>query len=165
MKISFTFSRESLRIGARHYLLHRHLLLTLLIPALGILFIGTGLYHLFLLDESRRVLGFLLTALGAFYLYRSATRTKEMVKNAFASNPNERLVTMETSDEALASKEESSSGSSTWDAFVDYKICKDGILLYPQKNIFYWIPETAAVEGGTWQEFQALVSNKITRRI
>jgi len=58
-----------------------------------------------------------------------------------------------------------SNGAFLWDCLVDYKICETGILLYPQKSIFHWIPDTATIEGGTWQDFQALVSEKVTRKI
>ena len=58
-----------------------------------------------------------------------------------------------------------SNGAFLWECLVDFKICKTGILLYPQKNIFYWIPNSATIEDGTWQDFEALISKKITRKI
>ena len=52
-----------------------------------------------------------------------------------------------------------------WECLVDYKICGEGILLYPMKNLFYWIPATAEIEGGTWQDFEVLISKKIIKKI
>jgi hypothetical protein len=55
--------------------------------------------------------------------------------------------------------------TSLWECLVDYKICGEGILLYPMKNVFCWIPRTASIEGGTWQEFELLISQKIQCKI
>lgn len=165
MKITYTYSRESLKRGARYYLMHRHQFITLLLPVLGLFFLSYGAYRLVTHDESSKAFPAILIALGAFYLYRFAKLTRTMIKNAFASNPNERQVTIDTTDENLTIQDDASSATSAWSVLVDFKICKTGILLYPQKNIFYWIPDTAIVTGGTWQDFEALISKKITRKI
>lgn len=165
MKIQFTFSRESLEKGARHHLMHRHRFITLLLPVMGIIFLIYGIHQMFFAGKAGAPFGIIPVALGIFYIFRFSIRTRSMVKNAFASNPDERVVTMEFSEEALTFHDGASTGSSPWSVFVDMKACKDGILLYPQKGIFYWIPDTASVEGGTWEDVTELVRKKIQPRV
>ena len=75
------------------------------------------------------------------------------------------MINLTATDGVLTITDGESTGTSPLSSFVDFKICKEGLLLYPQKNIFYWIPDTAEIEGGTWLEFTELISSKITRKI
>jgi hypothetical protein len=165
MTIKYEFSPQSLRKGMKAHLLHRHLLTTLILPALGGFFILFGLYKTFLEGSDNATFGVVLIALGAFYLVRIRSRTNSAVKNAFKANPNERMITLKITDSVLSFEDGESTGTSPLSSFVDFKICKTGLLLYPQKNIFHWIPDAAVFEGGTWQEFTGLISSEITRKI
>ena len=66
-------------------------------------------------------------------------------------------VSLDAGTETLEVETESTSARATWSNFVDYRICNTGILVYPQKNIFYRIPASAEIE--------ALISTKITKKI
>jgi len=147
------------------HLLHRHIITRFLTPALGIIFVLSGLFQIFGKEPPNTSFGVILLMLGIFYLILSKRRVSTAVKNAFKANPNERVISLSVSDSSLTFDDGESTGTSPFSAFVDFKICKNGLLLYPQKQIFYWIPDTSEIEGGTWQEFTELVSSKITRKI
>ena len=165
MKVTYGFSRKSLRTGMWNHLFHRHIISTLLIPALGIIFLSYGLHQILTNESSGASFGVILMLLGAFYLILSVRRVNAAVKNAFQANPNDRMINLTATDGVLTITDGESTGTSPLSCFVDFKICKEGLLLYPQKNIFYWIPDTAEIEGGTWLEFTELISSKITRKI
>ncbi|MFT5883466.1 MAG: hypothetical protein ACI9FG_001981 [Crocinitomicaceae bacterium] len=57
------------------------------------------------------------------------------------------------------------SSATNWNLYVDVCVHPNGILLYPQKNLFYWIPATATITDGTWQEFTQLLEAKIEKKI
>jgi hypothetical protein len=165
MKIIYTFSPETLRKGASEFLWHRQRIVTLLFPFLGVPFMLFGLNYIFGSADPNYILGGIMCAVGAFYLIRFKFRTNGMVKNAFKSNPNTRPVTLIIEDGTLFISDGESEGKCPLSSLVDFKICKTGLLIYPQKNIFYWIPENAEIQGGTWQDFITLISSGVTRKI
>jgi Zn-dependent protease with chaperone function len=165
MTISYEFSPGSLRKGMKAHLLHRHVISVFLLPSLGIIFTLYGLNQIFAKEPPNTSFGVILFVLGAFYLVLSQRRVSSAVKNAFKANPNERTISLTASDGLLSFKDGESTGASPFSAFVDFKICKGGLLLYPQKNIFYWIPDTAEIEGGSWQDFTKLIAANITKKL
>ncbi|MEO1855916.1 MAG: hypothetical protein ABGY95_00945 [Rubritalea sp.] len=40
-----------------------------------------------------------------------------------------------------------------------------GLLIYPQKNIFFFIPATATITDGTWEELTELLKTQIEKKI
>jgi hypothetical protein len=148
-----------------NHLFHRNIISTLLIPLLGFIFMSYGLHHILTQDSSGTAFGVILMLLGAFYLILSFRRVNAAVKNAFQANPNDRMITLTAADKVITITDGASIGTSPFSSFVDSKICKEGLLLYPQKSIFYWIPANAEIEGGNWQGFTELISSQITRKI
>lgn len=165
MKVTYELTRKSLRTGMWTHLFHRNIISTFLIPLLGIIFLSYGLHHLLTKPSSGTSFGVILMLLGAFYLILSFRRVNVAVKNAFQGNPNERMITLTAADGTLTLRDGESTGTSPYSSLVDFKITKKGLLLYPQKNIFYWIPANAEIEGGTWQDFTNLIATNITKKI
>lgn len=165
MTASYEFSPKSMSNGMRAHLRHRHAISRLLLPSLGIIFFIYGLNQIFGKEPPNTSFGVILFLLGVFYLILSKRRVSTAVKNAFKANPNERIITFTVADGLLSFSDGESKGTSPFSAFVDFKISNEGILLYPQKHIFYWIPDSSEVEGGTWQDFTNLIASSITKKL
>ncbi len=165
MEISYEFSPISLRKGMKAHMRHRHPIARFILPSLGVIIILCGLHQVYFVNPSSNSLAVILFMLGAFYLFLSKRRVSTSVKNAFKANPNERLISLTVTDALLTFVDGESTATTPLSAFVDFKVCKDGLLIYPQKLIVQWIPDTAEIEGGTWEDFTALISSKIIRKL
>ena len=70
-------------------------------------------------------------------------------------------MTMILDEEGITISDKHSEGKTKWSGFVNWRVFPEGLLLYPQKDLFFWIPKEAEIEGGTWEEFVALVERKM----
>ena len=61
-------------------------------------------------------------------------------------------------------KTDNSESTVKWSAFIDYAVRNEGVLLYPQKNIFIWIPKSD-VTGGSWDDFVDMIGKNIEQKI
>ena len=109
--------------------------------------------------------GTILLLVGAVYIFFPIYRSRKAVENIFAGRTENLTVEMTTGEDAIQIKTPGSTGTISWANLVDCRICDGGILLYPQKTMHFWIPDSAKIENGTWEEFTDLVSSKITRKI
>lgn len=165
MTLTYTFDKIEAAKGMRRSVAYRTPIRRFLIPALGVLFLAFSARHFLSEKSGSETLGVILLFLGIFYLIIPALVRWRAVKNLFAGRGGDIAVTVQTSDEGIEISTGDTSVKAAWSSFVDARVCKDGVLLYPQKTLQYWIPQTATVEGGTWQDFEALVSSKIQRKI
>ncbi|MFM2199205.1 MAG: YcxB-like protein [Verrucomicrobiota bacterium] len=136
-----------------------------MLPLFGVIFLAYSSKYLLFGKSENSAFGMLLFLLGIFYMILPVLLRKKAVRNMFAGRGGDMAVIVKPSDEGVEMSADGSTTTSPWSSFVDFRICKDGILLYPQKMLQYWIPNSATVEGGTWQDFEALVSSKIQRKI
>jgi hypothetical protein len=144
---------------------HRTPIRRFILPAIGVIFLAYSSKYLFFDKGGSSTFGILLFLLGTFYIMLPPIMIRRAAKNMFAGRSGDMAVKAITSDEGIEMITEGSSGTTSWTSFVDFRICTDGILLYPQKMIQYWIPSSASIENGTWQDFQAIVSDKVQRKI
>lgn len=165
MTLSYTITREIAANGISRAFAHRHPVRRILVPALGIIFLVAGLRYLVVDESSKWLLGAMLFALGALYIFLPIHRKRKVVENMFAGRSGDIEVEMTPSAGALEIKTPDSSGSASWASFVDYLICEDGILLYPQKSMHFWIPIAANIEDGSWNDFSKIISEKVIRKI
>ncbi len=165
MKISHTLTKESVSTGLSRSFAYRHPFRRIAIPLVGILCLIASAWFLLVDDSSEWLIGGLLLGAGAVYLFLPIFRRRQVVENLFAGRTSKLTLELEPDEKGITMTTSGSIGTTDWSSFVDYLICKTGILLYPQKNIFYWIPNSATIEGGTWQDFELLISKKITRKI
>jgi len=165
MTISYTFDRKTAAKGISRSTAYRTPIRRFLIPVLGLIFLAYSAKQLLSEQSGSSSLGIILLPLGILYLCLPILQRWRAVKNLFAGRRGYLDMKITVLDEGIEIRTEGSSGTATWPSFVDGRICKDGILLYPQKMLHYWIPKSATVEGGTWQDFESLVSSEIQRKI
>jgi len=72
---------------------------------------------------------------------------------------------METTEEGFSMKSATADSKVTWEHFVETTIAPKGALIYSSKNIFNFIPASATITDGTWQEFTELLEAKIKKKI
>jgi hypothetical protein len=165
MTLSYTFDKKEAAKGISRSIAYRTPIRRFLIPVLGLIFLGYSLKYLPSEKSGSDTFGLLLLVLGIFYLILPALVRWRAVKNVFAGRSGDLTVIVATSGDGIEMSAGDTSMKAAWSSFVDVRVCKDGVLLYPQKTIQYWIPSTATVEGGTWRDFEALVSSSIQRKI
>lgn len=165
MTISYTFDKKAALKGLSRSEAYRRPIRRFLLPVLGLIFIAYSSRYLPSDESGSSIFGILLLFLGITYLILPVFVRRRAVNNIFAGRSGEMVVKVTTFDEGLEMSTEDSSAMSSWSSLVDFRICEDGILLYPQKMLQYWIPNIATVEGGTWQGFEELISRKIERKI
>ncbi len=115
-------------------------------------------------DSSNWLIGGLLLRWSRSYPFCQSSDEDQVVDNLFAGRTSDLTWELIPDEDGVTIKTAGSIGTTHWYSLVDFLICKEGVLLYPQKNLFFWIPNSATIEDGTWQDFEALISKKITRK-
>lgn len=111
---------------------------------------------------SSRVFSVVFMIVGVFYLFNKPIYIRNSVRRVFSDK--EKLVdvvfsvnnsgyTMKTNDDSVESK---------WKTLVKYHVWDEGILLYPQKHLFFYIPsDNEGITGGDWNEFVSVVQENV----
>lgn len=165
MTLTYTITNEGILDGLKQYQKHRIRSAFITLPAIGSFALVLSVY--FFLNGSVpnwRMCG-LMAFIAIMMLFLPTYIKRSAAKEAVAGNLEEALIGLDATDSEFSIISKDSSYTSNWSAFADFKICTNGILLYSQKHIYLWVPDTATIEDGTWQEFTDLVFTKITRKI
>lgn len=165
MKLSYALSRESLSQGMSAGIAYRRPILRFLRPVLGIIFLIAAAYFFIANESSDWHFGLAASILGGLYLIYPTISRRKALNNIFAGKEEPIEISAIIHTDKLEMITNNSSASCTWDTFVDFHIHQTGILLYPQKGIFYWFPKEALFQEGSWQEFCDLISSKIVRKV
>ncbi|MES2997682.1 MAG: YcxB family protein [Verrucomicrobiota bacterium] len=151
MKASYVLNKSEIRKGAGYHYDYRHRLQWIITFLIGFALLAFGIF--FLLEgrvESSAIvlvlIGFYLLLNRVFYKWRAAAAV-------FKGRPGPLNVEMEIQDDGIFMETEISNGMTKWGGLMDLKIVPDGLLLYPQRNLFYWIPANAEIKGGSWTDF------------
>ena len=165
MKLTYTLSREILRPGvAAHYdhrcgkLRYFRLAIYFAMILLGILFIMDG--------RNRTIyLGTVMIAFGVLSLFRKRLYIWRSLNSFFKTQDDSPEIELTVDDKGVGIESAHTSGRMDWKGLVDFKEVATGILLYPQTNIFYWVPATAKIEGGTWSEMLQKIEKRVSRKV
>lgn len=167
MILTYTTTREGLARGLAHHYKRRTLVPHFVRVISGSLMIILGI-NIFLASEPSRppVLGAALVALGIFGLLRRHIWIRRSLKGTFAGrSAADFQMQIETSDEGISMKGSAAESFIEWSQFVDLKCYDDGILLYPQKNIFHWIPADCAFVEGNWEGFTESLKRHVVVKV
>ncbi len=154
---SYTFDSATVMPGVR-WSSQRTLLGQMRVPIYGcILVLGSlGVY----LGERNRFPGMLLivaAVIGIFGWRYGLWRCRRSIET---SPSYQKLIAYRFSESGVEMETPASKGQSTWDAFIQSYLTPDGVLLYPQKGIFYWLPESAFSSKADYERFTDLVAHK-----
>ncbi len=170
MTLRYTLTPPVLKIGAGKHFDRQTRIPSWLRTGIGLAAIVFGIVWLAGIDfNGTASLAFLFPViyilLGAFLTIRRPLWIRRCVRNTFAGKGDAISITLHATEEGLSVESQESSGKSDWSAFVDHLTDKDGVIIYPQKNLFVFVPSSAEVDGATFQEFVALVQKKVIKKV
>ena len=93
-------------------------------------------------------LGTVMIAFGVLSLFRKRLYIWRSLNSFFKTQDDSPEIELTVDDNGVGIESAHTSGRMDWKGLVDFKEVTTGILLYPQTNIFYWVPATAKIEGG-----------------
>ena len=161
MKLDYTITPEAMKAGSLiHY--RKKVLFKMLI-----LLVAFSLIPAFAMGSSGDLIELIpfysmLGVFGYFHQFLFARRTS---KAAFKGKDKELPHLITTDETGLHFETPQGSSATNWNLYVDVCIHPKGVLLYPQKNLFYWIPKSATITDGTWEEFTDLLEAKIEKKV
>ena len=164
MTIRYTLTPEVLRRGAHRHDWYRLKALRIVGLVSSIFLITMGSASFLIVGQEPLLNGFLVS-FGMVLLLRGSLRSRRIARAAFKGRGNSIQVKMELGDERIFVTTEDSQSSMKWSSFVDRKTFEDGILIYPQKNLFNWIPANATIEGGNWDELRKEIDTRISLKV
>ena len=134
-----------------------------LIWVMAVIFICIGVFtYKPTASFSSQFLNIFLVVMGVLYLCNKYFYIRRTVKAVFADRGkliNVKFVAKEDGYQLITDDQE---GSCKWKSIIQYYFVDEGILLYPQKNIFYFIPiEASEVTGGTWGDLTAIIQRNV----
>jgi hypothetical protein len=105
------------------------------------------LYGLFLLSEGDEFLWVIFVALGTFELCSNYLRKYVWLRRHFKSKLADAQVELTIDDEGIHSHGPFSSGSMRWNGIERILRTPKGLLIWPQKGMYIYLPKSAAEEN------------------
>lgn len=164
MELSYQMNPETAKHGANGHYDHRYKVRRFYRPIVGLILIAFAIFSLVTGDHT--VLMPAMFFLGTYLLFIKQISIWRSVRASFHGKPQGFQVCLKTSEESLIIEtNEGNSGETKWQSFLDFKALKNGLLLYPQKNLYFWIPSNAEFTTGSWPEFTQLIESKVTCKL
>lgn len=134
-------------------------------PLFGSVLVVCALRAVWIEGELRGA-SFALIIVGIYLLIRRSIWIYRSVRSSLAGKGSQdRTVVATPKEESFEIETTTGQGISKWSAFVDLHSAEQGLLLYPSKGIYYWIPKDAEIEDGDWNQLKSLLEEKIRRKI
>ena len=156
-KATYVFSVDELMKGVRLHLWHHRRGTMLVLPILGTLWLS--LWIAYFLDSERThnswaPMGTLLSILFIISPILSLWESRRKV----AKIPTiDKEMTWWVDDKGISARGEGHDFSAAWSTAYAALVSPKGILVYPQKELFYWIPATAFPSPGEWERARNFV--------
>ena len=164
MKATYTLTPKTLKVGALIHYAHRANMMAVVRLVIGGILFVMGMVQI-CLDPSPSIISYVLVALGLLNIFSKQIWIRRSVKKAFDGDTQQITMTFAASSAGIDFKGDKAKGRIKWKGFVDYVVHDKGLLLYPEKNLYHWIPKSAEFTEGDWAELTALVSEKVTRTV
>ncbi len=162
MRLSYALTEAGLRIATRRSFSHRLRILGPLLKIGGLGLIVAAPFYLFM--DHHRILGVAMLVVGLIAFFRRELGAWKGAKDALKGKGSIDCV-IEMREGGLDIDAGTSKASHDWESFFEAKEVPEGMLLYISKQIFYWIPREAQMEGGNWEEFSNLIAENVRRKI
>ena len=159
MKARYILTPESLKTGVSYHYAHHSKFLGAICVFIGMFLLAVAALQLSAGNGGALTLVFIL--LGFLNLFAKQFWISRSVKQVFKNGETEQRIKFRANPVGLHLESGDSRGTTKWTHFADCLIKKDGILLYPKKSLYYWIPRSAEFSEGNWEEFVAMVEKKV----
>lgn len=124
-----------------------------------------GCFFLFFSMAYSLVMGVTLLAAGIMTFFSQKLSIREEVKRIFPKKCENIEVNLRASDEkGVMLSDKHSSSQLFWSAFINYELDEMGVLLYPCRDIFYWISVESEFVEGDWDAFVDMVTSNVSKK-
>jgi len=162
--VTSQFDPPTLKLGSAMHMRYRHpifviirYLYLLMVPlGLGILYFGAGE-----LNRLDRTAGYLLILMGPLLFMRKIFWQYRLIQGAKSSPQAGQNLPWTFDDQGVSQKSKSHESETQWSGFHDRFLSPKGILLYPQKNLYYILPRSAFDSQESFEQVSRLCSEKI----
>lgn len=156
------FTEREMRIARRSHQRRRKVWLWLF-PPLGLLYSGWGMWR-FMQGGSQEGLYILAIVVGIYLVFRTPILNYRAIR-ILRKNPQlNQTIRWTFTEEGLRGESDGSTLSTRWDQLFESASTLDGHLLYPQKDIYYWIPKTGFARSEDHEAFRELLRAKTKHR-
>ncbi len=150
MTLTYTLDKPELTRAMHHHFKHRGKVWSIMWPIIASLMLYYGLS--IMVSTGSYLFGTIICLCSLVFFWRKQIAIWRSVRRAFAGKPDAQQILIEISKQQLRMTTPKGRSTASWGNFIDAHRTPDGILLYTNKNVFNWIPESP-VTGGTWEEF------------
>jgi len=105
---------------------------------------------------------YMLPIAGVYFLLLRKYDVRWGLRRHFKKRPDKNAqVVCTLDDNALQIKTSESESKQNWNQISKVRKARNGLLLYPNDTIFYWLPFTAFVSDNDWTRAEELLRNKV----
>lgn len=135
------FTEREMRVARRNHQRRRRLVLWLF-PLLGLIYAAWGLWRL-TDGGSQEGLYILAIVVGIYLVFRTPILNFRGMRILRRHPQLNQLIQWTFTEEGFNVQSDGSTLSTRWDQLYETVSTREGHLLYPQKGLFYWIPNSA----------------------
>lgn len=104
--------------------------------------------------------------MGVFYVMNKLIYVSRSVKRVFAGKEKLINAVFIAREDGYEMRTDNDEAKSKWKSIVKYRCVDKGILLYPQKHLFYYIPiEGSDITGGSWTDFVSVIQRNVNETV
>ena len=162
--VKYKLNPEVMKVGASENYDHRQKVRKWIKLVAGVWFVSLfGLFVYIQIDsKSSKILPIVLLIIGISCFFNKYFYVRRTVKSVFAGREKEINAQFAVKEDGFFIKTDDTEGSSLWTGLINYHFSDKGALLYPQKNIYYFIPKNGSeISGGTWDEFTEMIQRNV----
>jgi len=164
MKLEHTVNSDIMKCAARAHFDYRFPVKRFIEPIVGLLIIIFGLYSIFTHTNAvGAAIGGSLIVVGAVIACRRELYSTRASRMPFKGKPDTIAIQIEVVDDGLRFRGPSSDSMNSWNSFVDLHVLSKGVLLYPQYELFIWVPSDSILTDGTWDNFIEVLEKNIKK--
>lgn len=165
MKFEYTVNSKIMKCAAKTHFDYRFPVKRFLEPIFGTLILIFGFYSIFTSTNATSAgIGGGVIAVGAVIAFRRELYSTRASRMPFKGKPDTISTQIEVVDNGLKFIGPSSDSMNTWNSFVDIHTSPKGVLLYPQYELFVWVPSDSNFIEGTWGDFIVTISENIKKQ-
>lgn len=148
--------------GARHWHWRKFGWLNWLWPPVGVLLLIFG--TIIVREPASRGFGGVCIGTGVYCLLRKWIFGIQNRRGIRKSPYYRKAISWQIQEHQLSAETEGATWSVAWDNFYETLTTPDGLLLYPYKNMYYWLPKTAFGSEQDYEDAKRIIATASKHR-